>query len=1060
MTTESGSKEKLHCTSHLRDGKYVGFLNRKLDLQELALNLPTEHFAMAYNGSYCTYMFKSGLLKPRSVVTFLIHCQIKAVIKFEVKLQLQLEKTKIIELPIVGSVGYPNVILKPDQIKLRRMSADSFDSVKMTIKNRGTTLAKVKFLLHNHNEYFLSKSSDIYAPKDNCREEYSLDPGKNVTLYLHFIPYDIYFQPLPLEFESTTTIYLTASNYYCKSKITANIVPGQYDEKKVAEKLSVMFLSGYNIYPSDTPLVLPVKLIFKSQEPVSFKTQFCFSDTLGHNCYVTLIATADNCSLTTYAFLTQADAIQTPSEDSQTSSPESADGNVSMASSRQASRLTSLSDESEALDTRSFRVQVHRKLSKRSGPIEFSSMTLTGDSIVGSAIDSGQQEASQTEEEESDRNVHYPRFPAEDDDSYRAHFLNKTLQAVESWLYDEGPIPDVNEERIAYFHKLYSHLIDFLSNNGGCLAHVKPCYLLSYNDYVVYMNRDVVDPKNPSIKLVPCDSCINIYGSKSSENSDMSHYFDKSTLKLSSYKEFMSYSKQYWLDLILQLHKVTVLSKITVDSIRFKKHDIYVNLEMGSSQLQISNTRMSLKETESNPENERKCNLEEDEEKDVRNKATNMYNQQESIILLWLEEKYKQQRITLSTSSQAMRPKGIPPLKEVTNFEADLSDGLVYAAVTAAYCPYLAKAFFNDLFPNPLSEEESFHNAIQVTKAWQAIKLGFTIAPEDIVYPNSVKMLLLSAYLYEILPSFTTKSVISFQSELSREEKKTLTLANPSQQKVTYGVIILGDPLGLFKIKNETVISVKKNSSSSLVLAYDARMVGSFQVYNKLWNLAFDLVAKASPLTVSEVFVLSPPLYKPHEESLKITPPYKQEAEYNIYITEEEPTTEETSIGLRLTHYLSENDSSTQYEELAGTYNKSVTYNVNCNKTGVIVCPEKFHIPDTCVKLTLKSEDNTEVRIFEVSFTLPEDAKPQKKKFRGKFSKPSAPNGGRQRSKKAVVVPQLNKKRLRRKQLCKEASVAYVWQTCISIAISMRRTSKPNRLPAAWPWGQVAAMHA
>lgn len=64
----------------------------------------------------------------------------------------------------------------------------------------------------------------------------------------------------------------------------------------------------------------------------------------------------------------------------------------------------------------------------------------------------------------------------------------------------------------------------------------------------------------------------------------------------------------------------------------------------------------------------------------------------ERIILAWLNHHYERQRHyvwgTMKSCSRNDKG-GVPPSRWVVNFDYDLLDGLVMAAVVAAYCPWL-----------------------------------------------------------------------------------------------------------------------------------------------------------------------------------------------------------------------------------------------------------------------------------------------------------------------------------------------------------------------------------
>ena len=66
--------------------------------------------------------------------------------------------------------------------------------------------------------------------------------------------------------------------------------------------------------------------------------------------------------------------------------------------------------------------------------------------------------------------------------------------------------------------------------------------------------------------------------------------------------------------------------------------------------------------------------------------CSNVYSISERIILLWLNHYYEQQRHTIWKDC----PKGgIPPSRWVVNFDFDLLDGLVLAAVIGAHVPFV-----------------------------------------------------------------------------------------------------------------------------------------------------------------------------------------------------------------------------------------------------------------------------------------------------------------------------------------------------------------------------------
>lgn len=68
----------------------------------------------------------------------------------------------------------------------------------------------------------------------------------------------------------------------------------------------------------------------------------------------------------------------------------------------------------------------------------------------------------------------------------------------------------------------------------------------------------------------------------------------------------------------------------------------------------------------------------------------------EEILLTWLTNYYNEQR----TKWKAQET---PTPRIVTNFHHDLEDGLVLAAVTIAFCPFLVPIHFSQMFMQPVT---------------------------------------------------------------------------------------------------------------------------------------------------------------------------------------------------------------------------------------------------------------------------------------------------------------------------------------------------------------------
>ncbi|KAJ0062328.1 hypothetical protein NL108_007532, partial [Boleophthalmus pectinirostris] len=100
--------------------------------------------------------------------------------------------------------------------------------------------------------------------------------------------------------------------------------------------------------------------------------------------------------------------------------------------------------------------------------------------------------------------------------------------------------------------------------------------------------------------------------------------------------------------------------------------------------------------------------------------ASNIYSPFELQLLSWLNMHYESMRETVWTAD------GAAPARWIVNFDLDFTDGLVLAALLAAYCPYLVSVLFR-MYTKPTSMEEILHNNIIVVQALTTLSLNIDI---------------------------------------------------------------------------------------------------------------------------------------------------------------------------------------------------------------------------------------------------------------------------------------------------------------------------------------------
>ncbi|NWV14566.1 CFA47 protein, partial [Ptilonorhynchus violaceus] len=248
------------------------------------------------------------------------------------------------------------------------------------------------------------------------------------------------------------------------------------------------------------------------------------------------------------------------------------------------------------------------------------------------------------------------------------HLSGQTIPGMAS----SQTLPNDPVERL--FHLLWQHseLLAFLKSHGACLSHVLPEFLLTPEDYKVWIQV------HTELKV----------GSGSQRTS--CRVTDKSFFILED-STFETMSKRAWTDVLLQIYKVFVLPRVSS------------RLIAGSSSLESMPNMPRIK---SEP------------------LSSNIYSQYERAMLVWLNRHYEKNRKIVWKDS---KKGGIPPMRWIVNFDRDLQDGLVVAAQMATYCPYLIPTHFVKMYTNARTHEQFLHNCLIFVKALHSVHLDIDI---------------------------------------------------------------------------------------------------------------------------------------------------------------------------------------------------------------------------------------------------------------------------------------------------------------------------------------------
>lgn len=323
---------------------------------------------------------------------------------------------------------------------------------------------------------------------------------------------------------------------------------------------------------------------------------------------------------------------------------------------------------------------------------------------------------------------------------------------------------------------------------------------------------------------------------------------------------FHRYSKQCWIDLILQIIKVFVLFK-TVEIIGFiKEPDLFKNNKTIS---QISGVSAG-----------------EDEFDNVFN--IGIYGNHEKMLKQWLEDHFDLERESLWSKALTKRSIGF--------FDDDLKDGLMLGAVTAHYCPYI-RDLIKTMYSDPGTSEEYFHNICTLIKAWKILNFSYELSPFAFKSSTLIEMVLLVLYLYTVLPNCLPINTITIQAPLTQTNATFIDLANSSNEIVSYTPIFFGNENEFFKIDlNHLVLPPK--STKTIEIKYFAKFVrtasstlffsGETPNYKYSKCLAVDLIGVADVSFAYKEFSFDVKLYKLCEIPITIEAPFKTKTEYEI----------------------------------------------------------------------------------------------------------------------------------------------------------------------------------
>ncbi|EDO32806.1 predicted protein, partial [Nematostella vectensis] len=423
---------------------------------------------------------------------------------------------------------------------------------------------------------------------------------------LTFEPAVLTMTPVPLETPVTANFCIVAKGYRKTCTVSCEAPTVEMEDGSLQNVLDVCFPDGRTIKPCcvdsgehQDPCVIPCRVTFQSPSPVSFSAMITFTD--GKDRYdLPISATADNCLLTCFHFLSQ----------------HQTDYHVVCANAQQANVQEKDKGTEQPVGEPVFKPCV---TPNRPATIASTSATSTSFGISTSTY----QESSNSESAST-----FQSTPQPPDDKGAAKEGSEVSEDRTTYTLDE-PAAESKEKQF-----ISTVVLAIQRTQGALLAHVTPENLLSPEDYKRWrrIQRGMRDTD------APLDEEI-VDREMAAARKELS--------------KFNSVSRRAWTDVLAQIIKVLVLSRVTPQL--FKK---------------VQSPFKELPPPAVNPNPQ----------------ASNVYSVGERILLAWINHHYDAQR-------QRAWPGSLdgasPSCRWIVNFEFDFMDGLVLAALLAAYVPFL-----------------------------------------------------------------------------------------------------------------------------------------------------------------------------------------------------------------------------------------------------------------------------------------------------------------------------------------------------------------------------------
>ncbi|XP_056444368.1 cilia- and flagella-associated protein 47-like [Gadus chalcogrammus] len=326
--------------------------------------------------------------------------------------------------------------------------------------------------------------------------------------------------------------------------------------------------------------------------------------------------------------------------------------------------------------------------------------------------------------------------------------------------------------------------------------------------------------------------------------------------------DYESLSKRSWLDVLLQIYKVLVLCRVSGDIDAFQAQDVMGQREVKGHREVIGHQAL----------------------------GSNVYSSWELHLLAWLNTHYQAMRSRVWSTGE------LPAARWIVNFDLNLADGLVLAALLAAYCPHMVSSHFHRMYTRSSSLEQILHNNIILVQALCTLSLNIDIQPTDLSDPNPVQMLMLCVHLYEHLPRLRPLRTITFSGELHSTVTKQVRLKSPSSKPLQYQCSLLGSDAHFFSLPSDSTVTIPPGASAEVSVHFCGSSLRPMEALLLLTScsaigprggtLAFALETKLTHLKPTKMVRCTSPCYQLKRIQLAITNPFPTDACFRVLLME------------------------------------------------------------------------------------------------------------------------------------------------------------------------------